>query len=134
MPNISIISPDPELRRMLEITLELKGASVKACVNADFRGEDPAPGEVAVIDLAGFEPPLWKGILASAMNRRCKTAVILPRGHRAAQKDFTLARADLVVKRPFELMDLAEKILSMTGKDSKQKNIKKLQREKNLRR
>lgn len=104
---------------MLEIALELKGVSVKTHVNADFRGKDPAPAEVVIIDLVGFDSSLRKGILASAMNYRAKTVVILPREHLAPQKDETLARADLVVKRPFELMDLAEKILSMSGKDSK---------------
>lgn len=115
MPNVLIISPDPETRRALELALELKGVSVT-------RG-NAVSADAVVIDLVGEDHLKWKNLLAvskkNAALRGAKTVVVLPHGSFTPKILQTLDYADLIVKRPFELFDVIEKISSIVGKKSK---------------
>lgn len=118
MPNVLIISPDPETRRAIELALELKGVSVT--------GGNAVSADAVVIDLVGEDHSKWGNLLAvskkNAALRGAKTAVILPHGSFTPKVLQTLDRADLIIKRPFELLDMIEKISSMAGKKSKSNN------------
>lgn len=118
MPDILIISPDPETRRMLEIAFELADASVKSQVNKNFLNKGAARADVVVIDLIGDGYPRWPDYFSALKKApalsNAKTAAILPRSPNNSKASKYLGGADLIIKRPFELFDMVKRVTGLT--------------------
>lgn len=117
MPDILIISPDPETRRMLEIAFELADASVKSQVNKNFLNKGAARADAVVIDLIGEGHSRWPDYFSALKKApalsNAKTAAILPRSPDNSKASKYLDGADLIIKRPFELFDVVDKVTEL---------------------
>lgn len=106
---ICIISPDPEARRIFELAFELKGVSVLSEIGIREFDLKNASCHVVLFDVVEDAPSEWNEI--KAFEKKCshkiRTAVILPYGKTGPIKGLN---TDVIIKRPFELFDVVNKI------------------------
>lgn len=118
MPDILIITPEPETRKILELAFGLAGANVKSEVSTNFLSKGKARADAVIVDLIGEDPSRWQDYFSAlkkaASLKGTKTVALLPRNHLNTKVSKNLDGIDLIVKRPFELFDVVEKITELT--------------------
>ncbi|MFH1830027.1 MAG: hypothetical protein ABH871_04540 [Pseudomonadota bacterium] len=104
MKKIIIISPDPEMRRMLTLAFELDGWKVKTAATIDSTSKS-GKADLILFDMAEGSKAFKKDDFEKAPSK-AKVVVIPPRG--MVEKDIKqeAPNADLIIPRPFELMHL----------------------------
>lgn len=111
MTDVFAISPDPELRRTLELAFELEGLSFQSAAEAS-NSVSAAP--VLLIDVIADKKGCWQeaGILIQKSKRAAgqKRIVLLPRGLESDEKFKFSKDFELALHRPFELFDLVKKV------------------------
>lgn len=110
MHKITIISPDPDTRRILELAFDLKGFSPKTVVDIPRSGTDD---DLILLDLVrdgGKSVHVTPKAMAGQKGKAGKLVVLLPRGSGAKEPEKWKDRADLIVKKPYELLSLIDSV------------------------
>lgn len=109
MHKIMIVSPDPDTRRMLELAFDLNGFAASTAMDIPKSGIDV---DLLLLDLIKEEkktkPTLSR--ISDTRNRvkGSKLVLLLPRGRGAEEPAKWQENADMVVKKPYELLGLVD--------------------------
>ncbi len=103
MRKVLIISPDPETGRMLTLAFELAGWEVEQATGV--RDAKANGAKLVVLDMVEGAGGFRKALTASSF-KGAKVVALAPRGEKEEDVRERLARANLVVRRPFELVGL----------------------------
>lgn len=135
MASILVISPDPEARRMLQLAFELDGATVLTAIDAgDARAARPQV-EGVVLDLIDGGAEQWNPAREVLRQFRAPTAILLPRGWGGRRPPRAISGADLIVPKPYELLDVVRRVKGMAeGKKPAPRKKKPLRKGKARRR
>ena len=114
MPTILTVSPDPEAQRLLGLGFELKGFDIIQEVDVQGATYSATGAEIMLLDMV--DASQWNEAEAAA--RLAKTsgcalaALLLPRGFQGDPPKGIRKGFGLIVRKPYELMDLIRKIIA----------------------
>ena len=114
MPTILTVSPDPEARRMLGLGFELKGFDIISEVDVQGATYSATGAEIMLLDMV--DASQWNEAEAAARLARTAgcalAALLLPRGFQGDPPSGIRKAFGLIVRKPYELMDLIKKTIA----------------------
>ena len=114
MPTILTVSPDPETRRMLGLGFELKGFDIISEVDVQGARHSATGAEIMLLDMV--DASQWNEAEAAARLAQTSgcalAALLLPRGFQGDPPTGIRKGFGLIVRKPYELMDLIRKIIA----------------------
>jgi hypothetical protein len=114
MPTILTVSPDPEARRMLGLGFELKGFDIIQEVDVQGAKHSATGAQIMLLDMV--DASQWNEAEAAA--RLAKTsgcalaALLLPRGFQGDPPTGIRKGFGLIIRKPYELMDLIRRTIA----------------------
>lgn len=113
MKTILIISPDPETGRSLELAFELADWEVRQATT--MKGSKADGADVVLLDMIEGIGEFKKGVSARSF-KGAKVVALAPRGMDEVSVTEKVPRANLVIRRPFELTHLVSMTEDLAGK------------------
>lgn len=110
MAAILIISPDPEVRRTLQLAFELEGLPTFTAIDPAEAKTMAPTADGAILDMIDGSAGQWEGARATLKFRVAPTAILLPRGWDGKKLPKGVEAADLFVRKPYELLSVIRRV------------------------
>lgn len=113
MPSVLIISPDPEARRMLQLAFELEGLLSHTAIDAGEAKALAPQADGIILDMVDGSAPQWEEARRVIKLGVTPTTFLLPRGWDERKAPKATAPADLLVRKPYELLGIIRQVKGM---------------------